>query len=243
MLGVLALLFAGPLFAQTDADSSSTSKGKRARAGSDTLVVVPDSSQQNVVRENAVVNDTPKTAPTPVPIAKEKSKRRQRLDGLTPADPNIALRRSLLLPGWGQIYNRSAWKLPIVYAGFGAIGFFVYDNNRLYQQNRRAVLCLVDTTEAACPGGSVANLDDSFTGLSVNNIISVRDGYRRNRDFSIILGCLWYGLQALDAYIDAHLQPFNVSDDLSMRVKPTFEFRSLMNPSPVLGASLSLRIR
>jgi len=159
-----------------------------------------------------------------------------------PPDPNVAARRSLVLPGWGQAYNRSAWKIPIVYAGFGAIGFFIVDNNRQYQLNREAVLCLVDTSEAACPGGSVNNLDDSFVGLSVDNVISQREFYRRNRDLTIIVGVLWYGLQAIDAYIEAHMKPFDVGDDLSLHIKPSLDLGNFARPSPTFGATISLRI-
>jgi len=240
----LIFLFVSPLSAQTDGDTLNTGKSRRDRPRVETPTTNPDTAvtaARDTVEER--IPSVLEMPTAPQPEAKEKSKRKQRLDGLLPPDPNVALRRSLFLPGWGQLYNRSAWKVPIVYAGFGAIGYLIVDNNRLYQQNRQAVLCLVDTTEAACPGGSVANLDGSFTGLSVDNVISVRDFYRRNRDLTIVVGCLWYGLQALDAYIEAHLQPFDVSDDLALKIKPTLDVRSFNNPSPILGASFSLQIR
>src|SRR5919112_215336 len=39
-------------------------------------------------------------------------------------DPGKATLRSLILPGWGQAYNREYWKIPIVYAAIGTMAGF-----------------------------------------------------------------------------------------------------------------------
>ena len=44
-----------------------------------------------------------------------------------PYNPALAGGFSAMLPGLGQVYNRSYWKLPIIYAGFGVSGYFIYD--------------------------------------------------------------------------------------------------------------------
>ena len=43
-----------------------------------------------------------------------------------PYNPALAGGLSAALPGLGQVYNRSYWKLPIVYAGLGTGGYFIY---------------------------------------------------------------------------------------------------------------------
>ena len=35
---------------------------------------------------------------------------------------------SAILPGAGQVYNKQAWKIPIIYAGAGAVTYFAVTN-------------------------------------------------------------------------------------------------------------------
>ena len=163
------------------------------------------------------------------------SRRERRRAGLLPPDPAVAVRRSLLLPGWGQVYNRSVWKVPVIYAGFGVIGFFVVDNHREYKYHQEAAICVQDTN---CTGFT------EFDGRDVSNVISIRDFHRRLRDLNVIIGALWYGIQAIDSYIEAHLKPFNVNEDLSMHIRPSLQmdpFRT--NRQMYLGATISLKLR
>lgn len=112
--------------------------------------------------------------------------------------PAVAVRASLILPGAGQFYNKSYWKIPLVWAGIGTCVYFAIDNNNQYLYYQQAY---IDNPQNA--------------GLRV-----FRDSYRRNRDFSIILGALAYTLTAIEAYTDAHLKHFDVSDDLSLHLYP-----------------------
>ncbi len=159
------------------------------------------------------------------------SRRKLRLSTLAPPDPNVALRRSLLLPGWGQVYNRSAWKVPVIYAGFAGLGYMFAFNHREYRYYKLAAICVGTDTCTAYP---------EFDGFSQENIISDREFHRRYRDLSVIIGALWYTLNVLDAYIEAHLQPFDVGDDLSLRVKPSVLPDPFQQRTVYLGASISL---
>lgn len=107
-----------------------------------------------------------------------------------------AVVRSALIPGFGQLYNESYWKIPVIW-GLGA--WFVYgwiDNNNLYKQNRELYL-----------------QTQNFT-YRIN-----RDFYRDQRDnFTIYLAIL-YLLNLVDAYVDAHLFDFTVDEDLTGRTR------------------------
>ncbi|MEM1043162.1 MAG: DUF5683 domain-containing protein [Bacteroidota bacterium] len=141
--------------------------------------------------------------------------------------PSSVLRRSLLVPGWGQLTNRDYLKVPVVAAGVGgAVWLAVLYANRTVLYRRAAIFADCDTG-VAVPEGTCDNFEDFRdewieAGQPAANVSrSIRDDSRRNRDFSILLGTLAYALQALDAYVSAELAGFDVSDDLSLRVLPT----------------------
>ena len=123
--------------------------------------------------------------------------------------PAKATWMSIALPGLGQAYNKKYWKIPIVYAGLGASIYAAIWNNQQYNEYSTAF----DIREA---GG-----DDKYAGIySSQNLITLQNFYRNNRDLSIIIAVLVYGLNILDANIDAHLYDFDISDDLNMRIEP-----------------------
>ncbi|MEM7037597.1 MAG: DUF5683 domain-containing protein [Bacteroidota bacterium] len=158
-------------------------------------------------------------------------------DGDEKHDPNKAARRSLVLPGWGQVYNRSWWKVPIIYGGFGAFAYFAVDNHRRYITHRDIAICKL---RDAC-NDTTAYPD--FVLYDVNSVITIRDFHRRYRDFNIILGGLWYAIQVIDALVEAHLKDFNVTPDLSMRLKPDVIFNPRNRSNVMMGATLSIRLR
>jgi hypothetical protein len=151
-------------------------------------------------------------------------------------DPKVAVRRSAILPGWGQVYNNRLWKVPIVYGGFALFVSFIIGNNQGYREYDAAVKCKGDTN---CIGGN----NDLFPGLTIDNVISVREDYRRFRDLSAIMCGLWYMLNLVDAYVDAHLRGFNVSDDLTLDVNPKVGFDPFGRKSMFVGASLTFNLR
>jgi len=145
---------------------------------------------------------------------------------------NKAAWMSAVLPGLGQAYNKSYWKIPVLYAGAATLVFFINENNKEYQSYKDAYLYRLD--------GDPATVDDRYPNLTDADIAVRKDYYRRNRDFSIILTGVLYVLNIIDAYVDAHLKEFDISDDLSLRTRPW------MSPSPAgpctAGISLSLSI-
>ncbi len=144
-------------------------------------------------------------------------------------DPKRAAMLSAVFPGLGQVYNRQAWKLPIVYGGALLVGIVIDYNNRFYQIFRN------EAQAVALFGEGSGRL-----GISSTNIQRFQENYRRDRDFSIILGCAFYALQIIDAHVSAHLKEFDISDDLSMSVHPTLQ--KTPGTSPFRGHSLGLSL-
>ena len=117
-----------------------------------------------------------------------------------------------LLPGAGQVYNKKYWKLPIVYAGFGIIGYFAVINRNEYLKYHEAYVC------SATLGEECTN--ELAQKYNTTDLKSIRDYYRRNTELSFIIGGVWYILQMIDAVVDAHLYYWNVNDDISLKVQP-----------------------
>jgi hypothetical protein len=143
-------------------------------------------------------------------------------------DPQRAALLSAVFPGLGQIYNKQYWKVPIIYVGFAAFGHFINYNNELYHTFRNAAISQSNNLEN--PLASVASTQ--------NILIRNRDNFRRNRDYLIILGSVFYILNIVDAHVSAHLDEFNVNEDLSFSIEPSMQ-NSVMN-SKAFGASLIL---
>lgn len=136
---------------------------------------------------------------------------------------------STYLPGAGQVYNRKAWKVPIIYAAFAGLAYLVKFNNDNFKKFDNALLKRYDNDPTT--------VDEYATIYSEDNLKSLSDFYRRNRDLSVIGITLVYVLNIIDAHVDAHLFQFNVDDDLSLQVNPSIQQHSFYTSA---GLSLSL---
>jgi hypothetical protein len=143
-------------------------------------------------------------------------------------DPRKATLRSTFIPGWGQIYNHKYWKLPIVYAAIG-IPAYTYVYNRKWYHNYQQAISVVDVYSLQ---GALAVPDSALNRLSgdVRNLVVVgydqesllrtyRNEFRKNEDYSVLFFLLFWGLNIVDATVDAHLMYFDVSDKLTMHVQ------------------------
>ncbi|MFY0592575.1 DUF5683 domain-containing protein [Roseivirga sp.] len=141
-------------------------------------------------------------------------------------NPRVASTRSAILPGWGQIYNRSWWKLPILYGGLGGLIHFVGVNEGLRNDN----LAKIEAERA---------LDDP--NLDLIRVYQRRaDNWRKNRDLVFLGMAGVYALQIIDAAVDAHLKGFNVDEELALNIKP--KFGVISNGAPFLGFRVTLPI-
>ncbi len=136
-------------------------------------------------------------------------------------EPRSVLYKSLMIPGWGQVTNRQAWKVPIIYGLFAGLGYYNYYLTEQYRGYRAAYYNETRGDETDFKYGETPNFVPD--GLTPQQLRQNRDSLRNQRDFSYILMALAYGLNALDAYVFAHMRSFDVSDDLSARttVGPT----------------------
>lgn len=142
---------------------------------------------------------------------------------------------SAILPGAGQVYNKKYWKLPIIYAGLGGFGYMFGFYNSQYNVARKYLKAEYD--------GDSTTVNN--TGLSGDQLLVYKTKYRKFRDISVIGLAAVYVLNIIDANVDAHLKTFDVSDDLSLQIKPWEEvcFPSNGNTSFAAGISIKLKFK
>ena len=158
--------------------------------------------------------------------------------------PKTAAILSTVLPGAGQIYNGSWWKVPIVYAGFAGIGYGLYFYQDYYKSFKTAYN---DYRNPYLEQGLNPPADTVLTvrgesGYSPVNVQQGRDFYRKYRDLCIIGLGLWYLANILDAYTEAHLFEFDVSDDLSIQWQPTFYYRQTSMATAALPSGIKFTV-
>ncbi len=128
---------------------------------------------------------------------------------------------SAILPGAGQVYNKKYWKLPLVYGALAFPAYTFVDNLKWFQRTRYAfnVLSATDT----------ANYENVYVQLQPlvkrgdkSGLQNYRNDFRRNVDYSVLAFLLLWGLNVVDATVDAHLKDFNITDDLSLQIKPGY---------------------
>ncbi|HMH20255.1 MAG TPA: DUF5683 domain-containing protein [Puia sp.] len=136
-------------------------------------------------------------------------------------DPRKATLYSTFVPGLGQIYNRKYWKLPLVYAAVGIPVYTYFYNKEWYKKCQFALAVILNgDTSAATLAKVDPKLQPAVQAKYDNSIRSYRNSYRKDQDYSVIFFLLFWGLQIVDATVDAHLKDFDVSNELSMRLQP-----------------------
>lgn len=129
-----------------------------------------------------------------------------------------------LVPGLGQIYNRRWWKLPLVYAGLGTVaGILIFEQRNLNDYTRSSDSLLLGK-QLKFRNQPFPNSNLFGEAQKANSAEAIQSGiqfYRHYRDGFIFYTGIVYGLQVLDAIVDAHLKTFDVGDDLSLHWQPT----------------------
>lgn len=156
------------------------------------------------------------------------------IDTSKPYSPKIAILRSAIIPGWGQATNKKYWKMPIVYGALGTTAYIFFRNIKQFKEANAAYKNAID-------GNSSNNnlIPEPYFGVldQPELIKNFRNEVRQNVDYSVLFFIAFWGLNVVDAAVDAHLKTFDVSDNLSLQIKPGY--------SPVAntnGISLVLNI-
>lgn len=137
--------------------------------------------------------------------------------------PRTAALRSAILPGLGQIYNKKYWKLPIVYGAIGISGGVFFYNLKNYKDTRFAYKVKYNMRQpnaTAADSALFIKIRPNLQPLSEESLRFYRDQFRRDVDYSVLFFIILWGLNVVDATVDGHLKSFDVSPDLSLRIKP-----------------------
>ncbi len=158
----------------------------------------------------------------------------KKTDSAKKYNPNIAVRRSLYVPGWGQATNKKYWKIPLVYGALGTTAYIFTQNIIQYKDSKNAYILATDGD----PTNDYLIKKPYYIVRDQPERIRVfRNAVRQNIDYSVLFFIAFWGLNVADAAVDAHLKTFDVGDDLSLQIKPGYS--PLANTN---GMSLVLHI-
>ncbi len=152
--------------------------------------------------------------------------------------PKKAAIRSAILPGLGQIYNKKYWKLPIVYGGMGTCAGIFFYNLSNYKATRFAYRVKYNMRVNGTDTALFASIRPNLKNISEESLRFYRNQFRRDIDYSVLVFAILWGLNVVDAAVDAHLKPFDVSPDLSFNIKAGYSELAKTN-----GLSLVLTIK
>ncbi len=153
-------------------------------------------------------------------IVKKKSTRYD--SALLVHSPKKAALRSAILPGWGQATNKKYWKIPVVYGILGTSGGIFLYNLKQYKDTRFAYRVKYNMRVNHTDSALYNQIKQNLKPLSEESLRFYRNQFRRDIDYSALFFIVLWGLNVVDAAVDAHLASFDVSPDLSLRLKPGY---------------------
>ena len=145
--------------------------------------------------------------------------------------PKKAAIFSIILPGLGQVYNKKIWKVPLIYIGFGTLGYFISFNNKEYLRFKSAYQHRYNNDP------DFDKLFPDMVNYPLQTLQLGMDTYRRWRDLNGLGFIALYALQVIDANVDAHFFYYDISKDLTMNIRPGF----IANDN-LLGYAVGLKI-
>jgi Family of unknown function (DUF5683) len=145
--------------------------------------------------------------------------------------PKKAALLSAILPGLGQAYNRKYWKIPIIYAGLGGLGYLFASNNDSYNSYRNELIFRMNNNMQV----------NDYPQLAERDLLIQKEVFRKYRDLSALGFLLVYASNIIEANVDAHLMTYDISDDLSLKWQP--HFYDARQRQQLLGVSLTLNLK
>lgn len=133
--------------------------------------------------------------------------------------PGKSMMMSLIIPGSGQIYNKSYLRVPFVWGAVGGMGYLVHYNTQKYNCLRDAYIASIDNVAYTFPEHC-----NEFAGITNASRLKVlRDGYNKNRQLSIVGFTLVWLVNGIDAFVNAHLKEFDIDENLSFELGAKFD--------------------
>ena len=212
---------------------------------SDSIVMALDSMYQSRLGgESLELRDSSYTIDDSqsVPLNPQRSTLNKERDWSTwRPDPQRALWLALVIPGGGQIYNRKYWKLPLVYGGFMGCIYAMRWNNMMYKDYAQGYLDLMDDDPGTVSYNKFMHLGQQITPANEDRYKEIfkkrKDRFRRYRDLSFFVMLGVYAISVIDAYVDAELSVFDISKDLSLKLRPAVIGNSMINGSRSLASN------
>ncbi len=167
---------------------------------------------QKIVPEPAVKDSTP--------VVVKKAPLNKYDSAMKAHSPKQAALRSALLPGLGQIYNKKYWKLPIVYGGLGTCAGIFFYNLSNYKNTKFAHKVKYNMRVFHSDSALFTSIKPNLQPIDEGALLFYRNQFRRDIDYSVLVFMILWGLNVVDAAVDAHLKPFDVSPDLTLQLKP-----------------------
>jgi hypothetical protein len=149
--------------------------------------------------------------------------------------PARAALLSTILPGSGQVYNKRIWKVPFIYGAFAGCAYVYQSNNSLYKKYKNALSTRYDDDPLTI---------DDYSNFTDENLVLLKNQYRKRRDLGTIGIVAIYLLNIIDASVDAHLREFDVkiNEDISMTIFPYTQF-AINNVPANFGLQFKLNFR
>ena len=208
-------------------------------AMNDTILQVDDSLFQ--IKKASLIDTISFSLVDTLPVKKQKR------DWKTwRPNPKKALWLAIVIPGAGQIYNRKYWKLPIVYGGFVGCAYAMRWNNMMYKDYSQAYIDLTDDDPNTKSYERFQQFSNRITDANIKRYQELfknrKNRFRRWRDLSFFVMCGVYAISIIDAYVDASLSEFDISDDLTMRVAPTIiNNKNVAEHNPLKSTAIGLQ--